>query len=124
MSFPYISRVLKQYQAAGDEYLYDERVEHRNILHVTHIAAYHATPTADDKIEIGVTDGNVRYKLDYIQLIDDPDMLGRKVDIHLPENWGVYAYFNTAAVGDNNELTVCGILYLAEEWKRVHGVEP
>lgn len=124
MVYPYISHIQKTYIASGDEYLYDERVETRNILHVTHIAAYHDTPTDADNIEIGITDGTFRYKLDYVQLTEDLGMLGRKVDIHVPENRGIYAYFSTAASGDINELLVCGVLYLVDEWKREHGAKP
>lgn len=121
MVYPYISHVEQQYRAAPDEYLYDEKVEPSNILHVTHITAYHDTPTDADNIEIGLSDGISHHKLAHRQMSEDFEAIGRKVDIHVPPGWGVYAYFSTAAAGDDNELTVCGILYTVEEWKKMFG---
>lgn len=121
MAYPYISRVKKQYRSSGDEYVYDERVEPGQMLSAALIGAYHDNPTSDDKIEIGITDGDQRYKIDYKQLTGDPGMLGTNVHIDVPPGWGIYAYFSTAAAGDNNELLVCGVMYTTQEWMKKHG---
>ena len=121
MSYPYISHIKKHYRAAGDEYLYDEKVELQNILHVTHICAYHDNNTDADNIEIGLSDGISRHKLAYRQMSEDFEAIGIKVDVHVPSGWGIYAYFSTAAAGDDNELTVCGILHTVDEWKKMFG---
>lgn len=121
MVYPYISHTLQQYRAAADKYLYDERVEPQNILHVTHICAYHGSPADGDNIEVGLSDNISRHKLDYKQISEDLEAIGKKVDVHVPPGWGIYAYFSTAAAGDDNELTVCGILYTVEEWNKKFG---
>lgn len=121
MASPYINQMKKQYRASGDEYIYDKKVEPLSILHVTHICAYHDTPTDADNIEIGLSDKISHYKLAYKQISEDLESIDRKVDVHIPPGWRIYAYFSTAAGDDYNELTVCGILYSADEWERVHG---
>lgn len=121
MVHPYISFIKKQYRAAPDDYLDDHPVQKGHILTVTHVSAFQSTPTDDDEIDIGINAQGQRFKLWHTRLNADPTSAKVESHIYLPEGYRIYAYFGTAAAGDDNELTVCGILQTVEEFEREHG---